>query len=126
MFHPAHIPPGNRRRKPAIAADSHNLIWPVIFFAALRGNRRAAFAGLFVLLGDGRGIDPADILRAPLGARSLSSWLGGRGGCRRLGGLGTLPDRVQRTGEPLGLDPVRRVEVVPFFEHLEREVVEHP
>jgi hypothetical protein len=84
-------------------------------------------AGFFVLLDNGRRIYPADIPRAPiLGARSLSSWLGGRGASRRLGGLGALPERMQRTGEPAWLDPVRRVEVMPLLEHLEREVVEHP
>jgi hypothetical protein len=39
-------------------------------------------------------------------------------------GFCALPERAQRTGEPLGLDPVRWIEVVPLPEHLQREVVE--
>jgi hypothetical protein len=39
--------------------------------------------------------------------------------------LAACPDRAERPGEPLRLDAVRRVEVVPLVKHLEREVREN-
>ena len=46
--------------------------------------------------------------------------------CVRVGGLlGSTPDRQQRVSEPLGLDAMRRVEVVTPLEHYQLEVGPH-
>src|SRR5206468_1712386 len=40
--------------------------------------------------------------------------------------VSSTPQCSERVGEPLGLDPMRRIEMMPLLEHLELKVGEYP